>query len=270
MHRYPKLLLFFALLNLLACQSTSSTKEASNDRERPAETPVISTATYYDARGENCDQPDSLQVNCAKIDFAFPSVQTPAGWIDEQIKRDVKAYLAEVISVGTPLQDSTSLEEAAEVFWDYREELKDLSAYDYFTAESSYEVLLNTRDYLTITVNVYTYQGGAHGNSSAFVQTYNVPSAEALQLEDITTDLSALKVIAEAQFRQEQQEAFEQGFEFDDIFDFTLPANFGLTEAGLYCHYIAYEVSPYALGNTVFTIPFSELEGILKTPFDTW
>jgi hypothetical protein len=263
-----KSLFFFILIQLLACQSRPAQESTEFDPVLAKAT--ISTATFYDVRGEDCDQPDSLQMNCASIDFEFPQVKTKKAEVDTKISRDVRAYLAAILSGGAPLQDSTALEEAAQLFWSYREEMEGSAMYNSFVAESSYEVLLDQPDYLTIEVNSYTYQGGAHGSPSALVQSYELESGKALGLEDIFTDLAALKTIAEAQFRQERQDAFEQGFEFDDLFAFALPANFGLTKAGLYCHYLAYEVGPYALGNTIFTIPFSELEGILRPPFDTW
>lgn len=270
MYSYRTVLLLLGLAQLMACQSVSSSNNEPEGADQSPTKALVVTEHFYDAKGEDCDQPDSLQMNCARIDLEFPRVQTKAGLIDELVERQVYAYLAAIVSGGAPLQDSTSLQEAAELFWTYREEMQGSAVYNYFTAESSYEVLFNESSYLTIEIDSYTYQGGAHGSPTTFVQTYHLDSGLALRLQDLVKDLAALRSIAQQKFRQERKEAFEQGFEFDDIFTFDLPANFGLTKDGIYCHYVAYEVGPYALGGTQFVIPFSDLQGILQAPFVDW
>lgn len=234
--------------------------------------PVVVSLTYFEERGTDCDRPDSLQNNCSQIDFSYPKVYWKGSALGTKIDRNIKSYLTSILSAGGELQDTTSIEEAANVFWGYQEEMatEDIPMAGFFAAESSFETLMNTEDYLTIEMLGYAYMGGAHGSPTAYVFTYDLNTGSILSFDDIVKDKEALREIAEAKFREERQDAFEQGFDFDDLFEFTLPYNFGLTEAGVYFHYMAYEVGPYALGATTFTLSYDEIKDILKEPFVNW
>lgn len=76
-----------------------------------------------------------------------------------------------------------------------------------------------------------------------------------------TLDVQAL---AEKKVREEKSDVFKQGFEFDDIFKFALPANYGLTPEGIFLYYEHYEIMPYALGATEITLNFEELRALSK------
>jgi hypothetical protein len=45
---------------------------------------------------------------------------------------------------------------------------------------------------------------------------------------------------------------------------FFIPANYAFTREGVFFYYNPYEIAAYARGAITFTIPYSELEGIVK------
>lgn len=138
-----------------------------------------------------------------------------------------------------------------------------------WTAESKDTTLLNDGKYLTLEINGYTYAGGAHGSPTAAVATFDALTGKQLTWADLVNDQSTLKVLAENIFRTTRMDIFapEDGsepFEFDETFQFALPQNYGLVAGGIYCHYLAYEVGPYAIGSTQFVIPFESLGSNFK------
>ena len=134
-----------------------------------------------------------------------------------------------------------------------------------WAVESTDTALLNNGRHLTLRINAYNYLGGAHGLYTAAVATFDVASGRQLSWADLVVDTSALQTLAEQKFREERAEVFAPdeegypGFAFDEVFPFKLPDNFGLTPEGVYFHYVPYEVAPYAIGPTVFTITYAEL-----------
>jgi Protein of unknown function (DUF3298) len=106
----------------------------------------------------------------------------------------------------------------------------------------------------------------------AAVATFESETGKQLSLNDIVTDTAALKTLLEKKYREVRTDLFQptdgsEPFQFDDVFQFVLPANYGLVKEGLYCHYLHYEVGPYVIGNTQFVLPFSEMGTIAKIKF---
>jgi hypothetical protein len=226
--------------------------------------------------GKDCDQPDTLRTNCAEINLSWPVVKTGS----ESLKKSVADWSTEfLVGMLAPATDSpavkiTTLDKAVHSFFDMhcewtKEEGLD-SPLGYYIAECRDSVLLNDGKHLTLTISGYTYTGGAHESPMAAVRTFDINTGKPLTWSDLVTDTAAVRKMAEQHFRAERADIFEPdpdgspSFNFDDIFTFQLPVNYGLTDKGLYFLYMHYEVTPYAYGSTEFVIPFGELGALLK------
>lgn len=230
---------------------------------------TVEEVLFEKASGTDCDQPDSQQTSCLHIALSLPKLATGSEALQKNISEWTTRFFAGLLAMESDesVLASMSLEKAAQQFIashdEFLSEAED-SPVGNWTAESSYAVLLNDGRYLTLQIEGYVFSGGAHGNPAAAVATFDVQTGRQLTWDDLTTDPVALKTLAEKIFRVERADAFAEGFEFDDIFEFDLPANYGLVENGLYLYYVPYEVGPYVLGITEFTIPFSELGALAK------
>ncbi|WP_373552756.1 DUF3298 and DUF4163 domain-containing protein [Haliscomenobacter sp.] len=237
----------------------------------------VGSLSLSKTEGKGCDQPDSLRTDCATIDLSWPNIDNGSEALKKSVKDWATTYLVGILAPETDLEKAAqaSIEEKAAEFIkmqkDFAKEAPD-SPMANFTAESKYNVLLNDGKYLTLEIEGYTYTGGAHGSPTAAVATFDVLSGKMLNLDDLVKDKKALEALAEASFRAERADIFEptdgmEPFNFDENFPFALPQNYGLVSDGLYCHYLAYEVGPYAIGNTQFVIPFEKLGAIAKIKF---
>ncbi|MBK8879665.1 MAG: DUF3298 domain-containing protein [Haliscomenobacter sp.] len=250
------LLLFFGALSWNACQQKAG----------PEEAPVVEIESFRKSKGTDCDQPDTARVNCATIDFQYPVLTSGADALKDSVGKWTFDYLREMLStgeVGDNTPSAKTLEESAAVFFDNHESFKGSVMYGAFVAECGSDVVLNDGKHLTLAINGYTFQGGAHGNPYAAVATFDAATGKILTWDDVVTDKAAMKQLLEAKFREARAEAFQEGFEFDDFFVFALPQNFGLTPTGIYCYYNAYEVGPYALGSTEIDVTMEELGALL-------
>lgn len=230
--------------------------------------PVVVSRTFWMEKGTDCDQPDSLRNNCAVINLVYPVVYFKENAIRNSIETWTTHYLTRILAGGGEEDGSTSatptLDAAANVFFNNHEEFKGSAMYGAFIAECTNDVLLNDGKHLTLELNGYTFQGGAHGSPTAAVATFDTNTGRQLSWDDLVTDKEALQKLAEKKFREVRAEDFKEGFEFDEIFPFKLPDNYGLTDEGIYFHYLPYEVGPYAMGETIFTLPFSEIGALFK------
>ncbi len=235
---------------------------------------VIGSLEYEKTEGPGCDQPDTLRTDCASVSLSWPNVEKGPDALKKSVSAWTLSYLSNIL--GPPsdvtLPSQKSVEAAAAGFFKAQQEFaKEApgSPAAYYTAESSGKVLLNDGLHLTLEITGYTYIGGAHGSPTAAVATFDAPTGKMLILTDLVTDTTAFKVLAEKAFRDERADIFKptdgsEPYEFNEIFQFALPQNYGLTADGIYCHYLAYEVGPYAIGSTQFTIPFEKLGALSK------
>lgn len=227
--------------------------------------PIVGHKFFVREKGSDCDQPDTLRSDCGRIELDYPVVYFKEAPLGKAVQAWATGYLAGMLTVGAEESgNSPSLDAAAKTFFDAREDFQGSVMYGVFVADCTFEVLFNNGYYLTLEITGFSFQGGAHGNPTAAVATFDVRTGKQLQWADLVTDQVALQALAEKKFRQERAEIFNDGFDFDSSFPFALPANYGLTPKGIYFHFLHYEVGPYAIGNTTFVLPFGELGALLK------
>ena len=163
-----------------------------------------------------------------------------------------------------------SVDALAQQFLDDYDEENEIEPTYPWNMEISIDLLSQTLNNVAIEESTSSYTGGAHPNSYVAYHNYSVNSAELLSLEDIVLDQKQLLKVAEKAFRQANNmgewEAFvEKGFDMDSLF--VLTQNFALTKDGLEFLYNPYEIAPYSMGTIEFSIPYSNLENILKPAF---
>lgn len=247
----------------------------NNNQEAAISKITIGKTSIVKSMGRDCDKPDSLRFSCAAVNLNIPTIEQGTEALKNSVAQWANSYMVGVLM---PEADSAalpkiSIDTALQSFFKEFEALVKEAGGDTpmtnFTAESTDTVLLNDGRYLTLEMTGYIFTGGAHGSPLANVATFDVQSGKQLTWDDLVTDKAALKVLAEKKFMEERVDIFKptdgmEPFKFDDIFKFDLPQNYGLTKDGIYCHYVPYEVGPYAIGSTVLVISFKELGDLYK------
>lgn len=246
-----------------ACQNTA---------KDPAQPVTIGSKNYNRTEGAGCDQPEEVRTNCATVDLEWPVVEQGPDDLKTSVAAWVAAYFAGILAPESDAASNATIEASVAAFFKeqktFAQEAPDSPAGN-FMAESKFSVLLNNGKYLTLELEGYTYTGGAHGSPTAAVATFEVATGKQLTWKELVTDTAALRALAEKAFRAERSDLFaskdgSEPVEFGDIFPFVLPQNYGLTSEGIYCHYVVYEVGPYAIGSTQLTLPFETLGNLSK------
>ncbi len=134
-------------------------------------------------------------------------------------------------------------------------------------------VIYNSLDLLTLEFFEFSYEGGAHPNTTYTLMMIDPQDAKEIHLEDILIPGSyqPLVKLCERYLRLSRNipgkmNLEEEGFWLDKG-ALPLAENIALSSKGLRVIYNSYEIAPYAMGQSDFTIPYSELAKILKPEF---
>ncbi len=123
------------------------------------------------------------------------------------------------------------------------------------------EVMYHSAGVLSVAITSYQNTGGAHGILSITFLNFDVDTGTVLTDENLFADMPAFKKIAEQYFNKEIADKKETYFEPDN---FTLPANIGFDDEGIFLLYNAYEIAPYSTGITEVHIPYEEVSMLLN------
>jgi hypothetical protein len=264
------------LLFSVACALLVAFVFSCKNEVKTPDTPTVvqvGSQSMNKLEGLDCDKPDTLRTNCVTISLEWPVVEQGSDALKNAVSGWSQSYLTSILA---PSEDSTaspaSLEAAVQGFVNEQVAFsKDAegSPMGLWEANSQDSILLNDGKYLTLEILGYIYAGGAHGSPTAAVVTFEAETGRQLTWDDLVSDTSALESLAEKKFREVRSDIFQptdgnEPFEFDEIFQFALPLNFGLVKEGIYCYYMPYEVGPYAIGDTQMVITFAELGAISK------
>ncbi len=222
----------------------------------PFETQALSRST------EGC-RGDSA--NCAVFKAAYPLIVSgsPAA---QRINDSIRAAVRQAMAVfsATPEEVPDSLESIAEQFLqEYRiAQQEDPGVEMQWIDELEGEVLHQTDTTLSVQLKTYSFAGGAHPNTFVTLMVFDKRSGRKLSLEELVEDMPRLRQLAEQAFRETRdipqgESLDEAGFFWGE--GFQLPEDFAMARDGLLLHYNPYDVAPYVLGPTQFTIPYEKL-----------
>ncbi|MBJ7882071.1 DUF3298 and DUF4163 domain-containing protein [Gelidibacter salicanalis] len=186
----------------------------------------------------------------------------------EKINQQIEHVIANDMNMAETTENNISVKEAVAQFDDeyklFKKDFQDTSQKWEVKVDGS--VLYETAEVVSISLRSYIDTGGAHGNSRLTYLNFNPETGALLEENDIISNQSEFKVIAEKAFK-EQATPEDEGETIEDFFfgeDFQLPANIGFTKEGLVLLYNNYEIAAYTQGATKIVLPYADLKGVLK------
>jgi hypothetical protein len=150
-------------------------------------------------------------------------------------------------------------------------ELKALSANHQISLMIKPKILNANLPLATVVLNSSSYLGGAHGSSSQRYYNFDLKQQKQVELNDL------LAPNQKAHLEKKAHEVFKTWVlesklansveEYEQAWKFTLSDNFYLSKQGLILQYGEYEIGPYVVGLPRLTIPYDQLQGILKKEY---
>ena len=221
----------------------------------------------------SCDQEVSItftEVNKiseknALVEINIPSAEGESP-LSKSFNNTLENHIAGMLSFSEPDTPPLPLEEAIELFDKEYSEFKSEMTETALRWEALFdgEVIYQSSEVITVAINGYLNTGGAHGNMNISLYNFDGKSGELLNVDDLIDDIDALTEFVQPYFEKEIKQQGEA--ELEDYFfgePFHLPANIGLNDEGVLFLYNTYEIAPYAMGITEFTISFDEIQKFL-------
>lgn len=203
---------------------------------------------------------------CAKVDLRIPIiVEGPdalkvavKSWTEDAQK---DALLLGEDASGKGITIDQAMQNLGAQFQEMAKEFPDQSGWEIILEDT---VLYSSPRWITLELRNYSYTGGAHPNHFTARATFDAVSGKETDLRSLITDSTAVKTLLEKAYRAEKIDAFQEGFEFDETFQFEIAQEIGLTPEGLSFYYNPYEVAPYAIGDAECTLTWDQLTGLVN------
>ncbi|MHA3893036.1 RsiV family protein [Acinetobacter sp. GXMZU3951] len=132
--------------------------------------------------------------------------------------------------------------------------------------------ILNAKGPLvTVVLNSSSYLGGAHGASAQQYYNFDLEQKKLVKLDEIlvANQRAALEKQAHEAFKAWviESKLANDVAEYEQAWKFKLTDNYYLSPQGLILQYGEYEIGPYVVGLPRLTIPYEQLQGVLKQEY---
>lgn len=141
----------------------------------------------------------------------------------------------------------------------YKEAKKSGYPFHPYEAVTTYAVHYLNKNLLSLTIDLYSYTGGAHGNTVRLAFNYDLKTGKKLGYKDIFKECVDYKKVIINEVTKKIMS--NPGNYFPDAVEtvkkFTDEQPFYITKDGIVVYYGLYEIAPYSSGIQEFFIPFS-------------
>ena len=229
----------------------------------------VETVEFQQAGGPQCpDAPATTpdNVRCASLHLTYPKVLAAGNsQAAAAINQFIQAQLLEYSD--NEGQPPTTPEAFAALFVADYNSVPDATGL--WEMERKVEVKFASDHLATLSFSESGYTGGAHPFSGQRYFVLDLDSGKQLTLADLLASgyETPLNTVGEAAFRAERglsasASLEEAGFWFANNL-FKVNTNFGVLGKGLTFNFNPYEVAPYAMGATEFTVPYGEIAALI-------
>ena len=197
------------------------------------------------------------------------AIENAATAADAPTSNPTAAAIAQVETLAQKLEKQTL--PYVQTFLALDQELKALSSNHKISLMIKPKILNADQPLATVVLNSSSYLGGAHGASAQQYYNFDLEKKKLVLLNDILLDKQR------PQLERKAYEAFKQWViaselstnvqEYEQAWKFKLSENYYLGQQGLILQYAEYEIGPYVAGLPRLTIPYAELQGILKAAY---
>ena len=235
-------------------------------------TNVISSTTYIDYQlpkkiQEMCNERE----NCPKIDIEY--LKTNHAWINDIANARINNLVVNSKPTeSAPIKTKSSQAQVKSALNDFaNSQFTDMPE----DRQWAYELMI-TPNYLghvgdveLFEIESYIYTGGAHGMSYSEYLIFDPSVKKQVKLDDmlVAGKKPRFKALAYNAYKTWVKTSNENVSNYEKNWPFTLSDNVTLTDQGIDIRYQPYDIGPYASGMPTLSIPYSQLNGVIKPRF---
>lgn len=256
--KYFLVLILFSLIALFsAC------------RQAPPGPPILTRQRYTLTGAGSCDS--NRGVNMSVDYFLLQENTEAARRINDSIRRlavgNLNEWLDQTTIAAHPNARADLATAAGLIAAEYQDTMDGMDGC--WVIESEADTLYTSPGTLTVSAYMYTYAGGVHPNLNRALRIFDRKTGRALSLTDLVSDTTTLLNVVERAFRCQQElrpnTNLEEGGFFLRDGRFFLPDNIGMSRTGMVFYYNQYEIASYNYGPIEVTVPYDQLDGILRS-----
>lgn len=282
---------------MTACQPKKVENEqtetaASSTQAQEQASQLIGDSEKLQLNLPECDDNNCPEMTIERLNSNQPFIDA---YIDAQILKKVQQILA--VSPELPTDQAASTAQAAEVaasqavvqattvkqqleqqlqpytqaLLKLDQEIKALSSSHKISVMIKPTILNAKGPLVTVVLNSSSYLGGAHGSSSQQYYNFDLEKKKLVKLHEVLApnQLAALENQAHEAFKTWviESKLANDVSEYEQAWKFKLSDNYYLSKQGLILQYGEYEIGPYVVGLPRLTIPYEQLQTILKKQY---
>lgn len=217
----------------------------------------------------------SAKSNCPKIEVKY--LKTNQEWINNIVNARVNNVVINSKPSESAASKATSIKAAKLAIDDFSQaQFRDSSE----DSPWSYELMVTPaylghvklgqiQDLELFEVNSYAFTGGAHGMPFSEYLIFDPSTKTQIKLADMLQQdkKPRFKALAYEAYKAWVKTVDNDVSSYEKNWPFTLSDDVTLTDKGIDIRYQHYAISPYAYGMPVLSIPYSKLNGIIKSRF---
>ena len=282
---------------MTACQPKKVENEqtetaASSTQAQEQASQLIGDSEKLQLNLPECDDNNCPEMTIERLNSNQPFIDA---YIDAEILKKVQQILA--VSPELPTDQASSTAQAAEVaasqavvqaktvkqqleqqlqpytqaLLKLDQEIKALSSSHKISVMIKPTILNAKGPLVTVVLNSSSYLGGAHGSSSQQYYNFDLEKKKLVKLHEVLApnQLAALENQAHEAFKTWviESKLANDVSEYEQAWKFKLSDNYYLSKQGLILQYGEYEIGPYVVGLPRLTIPYEQLQTILKKQY---
>ncbi|MER1973496.1 MAG: RsiV family protein [Psychrobacter alimentarius] len=235
-------------------------------------TNIISSTTYLEYQlPEKIQEMCTERENCPKIEVKYLKTNHP--WINDITNARINNLVVNSKPTeSAPIKTKSSPAEVQAAINDFaNSQFLDMPE----DRQWAYELIV-TPNYLghvgdaeLFEIESYSYTGGAHGMSYSEYLIFDPSTKKQIKLDDmlVTGKKSRFKTLAYTAYKTWVKTFDNDVSSYEKNWPFTLSDNVTLTDKGIDILYQPYALGPYASGMPTLSIPYSQLNGVIKPRF---
>ena len=260
-------------MGLTACQKPNDTAEQANTpaaastvKEQQAVTGQITAKTAK----ANYTLPSCQAEGCPQVDIQ--RLETNKPWVNQFLDQQI-LKLSNVQLTEQPAKLTTLQAHVDRFVQSAKQDSTARGAPVPYTMQVTPEFLGEKGNIALFKISAAFYSGGAHGSALDNYYNLDLKLKKQLKLTDIVLAEQQPKLyeLVHQQYADwvKQNDLSTDLAKYEQDWPFKLTDNFTFGSEGLVFSYGQYEIGPYAVGMPEFTIPYAQLEGIIKPDYLT-
>ncbi len=234
---------------------------------------LISSTEYLDYQlPEKIQKICTERDNCPDIEVKY--LKSNHSWIDNTVNARIDNLVvnSKPTAESAPIKTKSSQEDVTAAINDFAtsqfQDMPEDVSWDYSLMVTP-DYLGHVNDFELFEIHSYVFTGGAHGMPYSEYLTFDLNTKKQVTLDDmlIKGKKPRFEALAHDAYKAWVKTVADDVASYEKSWPFTLSDNVTLTDQGIDIRYQHYSIGPYAYGMPVLSIPYSQLQGVIKPQF---